>query len=219
MLCRPKPKHANIGANRISRLACSSSRRSLSVFIALSVAALVCGCVAGEVNSVQTKRFASPPAHRGSVVNTKKKLVKPTIGESDMEARIKQARLRAQSSMPKQPATYGAKRTAQSDARRQRWEDQIVKSAGIEKAKAYPSVKKIKVCYEPEFDEWWVTLFDDVGQAIDLKQYVWDRETRRLELFLVQKQIPLDKLEAEAERKESGRACEAFDPPFSTTRR
>lgn len=90
-----------------------------------------------------------------------------------------------------------------------------MKAEATNMAKAFPGVKKIKICYEVESDEWWVILYQDIGTAIDLKQFVWNRENQVLEPFLVLKQIPRTQLQEHLSKKEKGRACETRDAPPS----
>ena len=105
---------------------------------------------------------------------------------------------------PPVPATGGT---------RTQWEDQKVKNAALEVAKEIPSAKKIKICYIAAQDEWLVIVYDDIGTAIDVKQYFWDREREILKPFLLLKHIAHDRLEREAREKEPGKACEVLDPP------
>ena len=98
---------------------------------------------------------------------------------------------------------------------RNQWESQKVKAAAIKMAKTIPSIVKIKVCYAVENDEWWVTLYDDHGPLIDLKQFTWNREKLDLEPFLVLRQISKGQLEHDLTQKTSGRACEILDYPSS----
>jgi hypothetical protein len=94
-----------------------------------------------------------------------------------------------------------------------RWEDQKVRTAAVELARGIPTVKKIKICYEVEEGEWWVSLYDDAGTAIDIKQYVWDPESERLEPHLVLNRIPRSQFQRHLKGKQQGRACEIIDPP------
>ena len=103
-------------------------------------------------------------------------------------------------------------RAATAGKSRPSWEDQKVKIAALDLAKSKPSVAKIKICYDARHDEWWVILYDRLGGEIDLKQFVWNRETDTLDPFLVMKRIPEGKLEEHAVREEKDKACEAFDP-------
>jgi len=92
------------------------------------------------------------------------------------------------------------------------WEDQKVKTAAQEMARGFPAVKKIQVCYQVEADEWWVTLYDDMGVEIDLKQFTWNRDQEKLEPFLVLKRVPASRLDAHLTTKRPGMACEIVEP-------
>ncbi len=95
------------------------------------------------------------------------------------------------------------------------WEDQKVKNAAFEMARSIPSVTKIQVCYALEDDEWWVILYDDLGSAIDVKQFVWNREQELLEPFLVINRIPRGSLDLHLTRRTPDRACQILDRPLS----
>jgi len=99
-----------------------------------------------------------------------------------------------------------------TDSGQRSWEDEKVKSAALHVAKNIPNVRKIQMCYALEEDEWWVSLFDDIGVAVDVKQFVWNRDLQILEPFLVQKRIPRGQLDEYLSRRPPGRACEVIDP-------
>jgi hypothetical protein len=107
-------------------------------------------------------------------------------------------------------------RPATSGGSSSNWEDQKVRIAALEMARSIPSTQKVKICYDAKHDEWWVTFYDRQGAMYDLKQFVWERESEKLEPFLVQQRISQTKLEDHVKREEKGRACEAFDPPHGT---
>lgn len=102
---------------------------------------------------------------------------------------------------------------AQSSGTQDQWELQQVKAAAIKKATGIPTVLKIKVSYAVDSDEWWVILYDDRGPLIDLKQYVWNRETQKLEPFLVLRQIAKSQLERHLTEKLPGRVSHILDYP------
>jgi hypothetical protein len=88
-----------------------------------------------------------------------------------------------------------------------------VRDAAREIVKNIDTISKIKICHLKTDDEWWVTLYDDTGSIIDLKQYVWDRESESLTPFLVLKRIPKSRLESHLTGQDPDRVCEVFDPP------
>jgi hypothetical protein len=94
---------------------------------------------------------------------------------------------------------------------KKRWEDEKVKRAALAMAGGFPNARKLKICYVLNDDEWSVTIYDDIGTAIDLKQYFWDRDKESLEPFLVVKRIPRSRLDEYAEKSEPGEACEVID--------
>jgi len=94
----------------------------------------------------------------------------------------------------------------------QDWEDQKVKAAAMELARTVPQVKKIKLCYSTRWDEWWVTLYEDIGTLFDLRQFVWNREQEQFQPHLVQQRIAKSALKNHLSESDPERACEAIDP-------
>jgi hypothetical protein len=88
-----------------------------------------------------------------------------------------------------------------------------VKEAALDMAKNMATIKKIKICHVKSADEWWVTLFDDIGPMIDLKQYVWDPDSETLTPFLVLKKIAKSRLDHYLTLKEQDKTCQTMDPP------
>ena len=82
-----------------------------------------------------------------------------------------------------------------------------------ELAKRIGSIDKIKMCYVDKDDEWWATFYEDIGSVIDVRQFIWNRESQRFEPFLVLRRISKSKLAAELNRNEKGRSCIILPPP------
>jgi hypothetical protein len=96
---------------------------------------------------------------------------------------------------------------------KQEWEDQKVRDAAVEMAKATPGVKQIKICYAVKKGEWWVILYQPGQGMYELKQYIWNKDSEKLEPFLVYKTIPADRLQQHLTEEEPGRACEVMELP------
>lgn len=92
-------------------------------------------------------------------------------------------------------------------------EERQVEAAAWELAKHIGSIDKIKMCYVDKDDEWWATFYEDIGSVIDVRQFIWNRESQRFEPFLVLKRISKSKLAAELKRNEKGRSCIILPPP------
>ena len=86
-------------------------------------------------------------------------------------------------------------------------EDQQVRAAALALSRTMGPIQKIKLCYVSKDDEWWATFYQDIGSVIDLKQFIWNRESERFEPFLVLKRISKSKLAAELKREERGQSC------------
>ena len=136
--------------------------------------------------------------------STETRSSKPASGEQDISARSKGTKSHEE-------ARGGS---AKSDKKLS--EPELIKRASLEIAKGIETVKKIRICHAKNQDEWWVTIYDDLGPVIDVKQYVWDRDTETLKPFLVLKRISKNKLEAELSSKVPDRTCENIDPPVKS---
>jgi hypothetical protein len=101
----------------------------------------------------------------------------------------------------------------QSGPAEQEWEDQKVRDAAVVIAKASPEVQKIKICYAVKQHEWWVILYERGQGFFELKQYIWNKETEKLEPYLVLKRIPATRLQQHLTEEEPGKACEILEPP------
>ncbi|MEJ2717336.1 MAG: hypothetical protein P8182_09390 [Deltaproteobacteria bacterium] len=86
--------------------------------------------------------------------------------------------------------------------------EQGLLDAAIAEAKRLSAVEKMKLCYKHKEDEWWVSIYVDIGGRIDVKQFIWNRELEKLEPFLVIKRLPKTKLASELNAAEPGSVCE-----------
>lgn len=87
-----------------------------------------------------------------------------------------------------------------------------VKKAAIEILKGLNSPIKYTICYDEENDEWWLTVYDDIGHALDVKQYFWTPAQEKLEPFLVLNKIPKGRLTAELSKKSDRKKCSIYEP-------
>jgi hypothetical protein len=101
----------------------------------------------------------------------------------------------------------------QSGPAGQEWEDQKVRDAAVAIAKASSEVQRIKICYAVKQHEWWVILYERGQGFFELKQYIWNKESEKLEPYLVQKRIPAARLQQHLTEEEPGKACEILEPP------
>jgi hypothetical protein len=110
---------------------------------------------------------------------------------------------------PPRPVRVVVKPQAESRPQKNSWEDERIKSAALETARAIPSVKKMKICLDIEHGEWWAILYEENGPMVELKQFVWNRAENRFDPHLVLERIPRTQLERHLAASEPGRACEA----------
>ena len=149
-------------------------------------------------------------------------LIKAVIDEADnpperpgSPPQIQPSPVEAQTSPEswKSAATSSGKQKGPKTSAGKRWEDQKVQQAAMELAARTPGVIKLKVCYDVNHDEWWVVLFEDHGPMIDLKPFVWNRDSGQWEPYLVVRQIASSRLDVYLTEDEPSRPCRVFDPP------
>ncbi len=86
-------------------------------------------------------------------------------------------------------------------------EEHQIRAAAHELAKTIGSVEKMKLCYVTKDDEWWATFYVDIGSIIDVKQFIWNRESEKFEPFLVLKRISKSKLTSELKQNSPEQKC------------
>ena len=87
-----------------------------------------------------------------------------------------------------------------------------VKRAALEVIKELSSPKKYMICHDEIKDEWSLTVFDDIGNVLDVKRYYWNMETEKMEPFLVLNRIPKSHLKDELSKKGLGKNCSTYQP-------
>ncbi len=92
-------------------------------------------------------------------------------------------------------------------------EEEEVRHAAIELAKDMTSTQKIKLCLSEAENEWWAIFYDDIGNLIDIKQYIWNRDSASFSPFLVLKRIPKSRLSAHLSAHNQFKKCQVIDNP------
>lgn len=86
-------------------------------------------------------------------------------------------------------------------------EDEAIEHMALDLAKKSPNVKTVRICYASKEDEWWITLYEEAGFSLELKQYVWSRERDKLEQFLVLERISKRRLKENLASHLPGSTC------------
>lgn len=95
-------------------------------------------------------------------------------------------------------------------------EEDLVKEAAVKLGQSFEPVVNIKICHLASKDEWWATIYHDLGQGVEIIQFVWNRELEKLDRFLiVPKRIPRNKLKVELTNNKPGSRCEILSPPWT----
>ncbi|MGC8908873.1 MAG: hypothetical protein ACP5M0_15740 [Desulfomonilaceae bacterium] len=181
-------------------------RTWLCAIVLCACAALFSGCIRQGVSlwdKLEKGKAATPAAKPDAKEGTKKedqataKLIKPKAAQDETGGG---------SSGEKTGEGKGKDVDRRSLPERER-----VRLAALDEAKELGSVIRLKICYVKEDDEWWAILYRDEGPIIDLKQFVWNRKTEKLEPFLVIRQIKKEELDSELRKKEPGKTCTLED--------
>jgi hypothetical protein len=91
--------------------------------------------------------------------------------------------------------------------------DEKLDEEAMKLARNLAPVEKVRLCYVRKDDEWWLTVYKDIGSSIDARQFVWNWEKDEFAPFLVLKRIPRSKMEAELNRKDRENTCRLLAPP------
>jgi hypothetical protein len=234
--------HPNTMSAKLSRASRKSvSRLVVYSFVVLiaSVFVLMSGCKTSSTGIVKdsdvaafdqskgkaaTKPIEAKPVQSGSSEEKPKAQTKELI-HVEKANREKPPEIKAESSAkpaekplthlpkPYKPVGGPAKKLAVAPKQAKVSEADEVRLAALDIAKKIDTIKKIRICHHETEDEWWVTLYDDIGPLIDLKQYVWDRDSETLTPFLVLKRISKARYESQLTAKEPDKKCEVIDPP------
>jgi hypothetical protein len=92
-------------------------------------------------------------------------------------------------------------------------EEHQIKAAAHVLAKTIGVVEKMKLCYVTQDDEWWATFYVDIGSILDVKQFIWNRESEKFEPFLVVKRLSKSKLASDLKQSQPGRKCAVLTLP------
>jgi len=93
--------------------------------------------------------------------------------------------------------------------------EEVVKEAAVKKAQESKSVVNVKICHRSPRDEWWITIYHDLGNIIDVKQFIWNRQEEKWEPFTVFEQISRNKLKVHLTGNKPGSRCEILSPPWT----
>ncbi|MFH0960907.1 MAG: hypothetical protein V1897_19660 [Pseudomonadota bacterium] len=90
-------------------------------------------------------------------------------------------------------------------------EEEKVLSVATETVSSVASPIKYTVCYDQEKAEWWLTIYDDIGYAFDVKKFFWNPELEKFEPFLVLNKISKSRLNDEISKKSDTKKCSVHD--------
>lgn len=86
-----------------------------------------------------------------------------------------------------------------------------VRDIAIELSEQHAPVEQMRVCYAKKEREWWITLFQDKGQTLELVQFIWNSANDKLDPYCVEKFIARDALDDYLFESKPERECSAFE--------
>lgn len=183
---------------------------SIGNALPLLVALALVGCRLPSQEGLKNSSWDPPPTaeEQAGAPQARQGLIKPVI---PLERQTDAPSPPQKGEQPQPPIRVVLEPPADSKPQKNDWEDDKVKRAAIELAKAFPSVRKMKICLEVKHSEWWVILYEDNGPMVELRQFVWNKSEEKFEPHLVPDRIPRDQLDRHAAESEPGRACETVD--------
>lgn len=92
-------------------------------------------------------------------------------------------------------------------------EQERVEKAGRALAAREGDIRKLVLCYVARTEEWWIVLYADLGHIVDVRKYVWNPESEKLERFLVIDRIPHSRLNDEETPPVKGGTCTSLAVP------
>ncbi len=102
-------------------------------------------------------------------------------------------------------------KSAQGKSEKPLSEEEKVLNVAAETVGSEASPIKYTVCYDQEKAEWWLTVYDDIGYAFDVKKFFWNPELEKFEPFLVLTKISKSRLSDEISKKSDTRKCSVHD--------
>lgn len=201
----------------------SKAQRFAQWLVLPVVVLLAQGCIAQFQEAVRKAGVAGPPAEEtvtlsaGPGGETTAKVEKnQTPAEASKDTTVEAA--------PQKP---GTQQTADGDPSKKLvkpkpgkdleppTEEELVREAVVKMGQSFEPVLNIKICHLAPKDEWWATIYQDLGQAVDVKQFIWNREQEKLEPFLVLTRIPRSKVKVHLTNNKPGSRCEILSPPWT----
>lgn len=74
-------------------------------------------------------------------------------------------------------------------------------------------IRKIKLCYDREGQEWWISLYEESGPFFEVRQYTWNAYRQSPQVLLVQEKIAKEGLERHLKDHSWGMKCQVFSSP------
>jgi len=89
-------------------------------------------------------------------------------------------------------------------------EEERVRSIAEVLAKRTPKVAYMKLCCDRKRNEWWITLYQDAGFRLELKQFIWNKTQDKAEAFAVLRYVSRGHLKEHLAESTPEKPCKAY---------
>ncbi len=193
--------------------------KTVILFFGLTLAsAALCACVpalkdvkSDKVSESQDKKTAEPVKKEAEEKSPEKKPEQPKAPNTEPLKNKITDDWHSGRPLPKTKDKISDLKSTQGKSVKPLSEEEKVLNVATETVSGVASPTKYTVCYDEEKAEWWLTIYDDIGYAFDVKKFFWNPELEKFEPFLVLSKISKNRLNDEISKKSDTKKCSVHD--------
>jgi len=164
-----------------------------------------------KVSESQDKKPAEPVKEKTGEKSTEQKAEQPKAAQAEPLKNKITDDWHSGRPLPNSKDKVADSKSAQGKSGKTLSEEEKVLSVATETVSSVASPTKYTVCYDQEKAEWWLTIYDDIGYAFDVKKFFWNPELEKFEPFLVLTKISKNRLNDEISKKSDAKKCSVHD--------
>ena len=164
-----------------------------------------------KVSESQDKKTAEPVKEKTGEKSTEQKAEQPKAAQAEPLKNKITDDWHSGRPLPNSKDKVADSKSAQGKSGKPLSEEEKVLNVATETVSIVASPAKYTVCYDQEKAEWWLTIYDDIGYAFDVKKFFWNPELEKFEPFLVLSKISKNRLNDEVSKKSDTKKCSVHD--------
>ena len=164
-----------------------------------------------KVSESQDKKPAEPVKEKTGEKSTEQKAEQPKAAQAEPLKNKITDDWHSGRPLPKTKDKISDSKSTQGKSGKPLSEEERVLNVATETVSSVASPAKYTVCYDQEKAEWWLTIYDDIGYAFDVKKFFWNPELEKFEPFLVLTKISKGRLSDEISKKSDTKKCSVHD--------